>query len=253
MSLKRKITKAEHTALNALLQAEYKAEGDEFVLDAVGYDDPAELKRAKDREVEARKVAEAKATAAETELRTLKEGTARASGDIVALETSWKQKNTDLTAAHAIELAKRDKHLQATLVDSVANQLAAEIGGPNAALLMPHIKSRLTADLSGDSPLTRVLDKAGKPSAASVEDLKKEIAGDAQFKAVVIASKGSGGGAAGIIPTAGGGAAPSGKKFNELNDAERKEWYGRDPQGFVAASDANKVALLNRPAVVHTI
>lgn len=239
MALKRKITKAEHAAMNPLLQAEYKAEGEDFVLDAEGFDDPAELKRALDRVREEHKVAAKKATDAETELRTIKEGSARASGDIATLEKSWKEKLAANDLLHATELAKRDKHLQSTLVDSVANQLAADLGGENAALLLPHIKDRLTADLTGDTPLTRVLDKEGKPSAFSVEDLKKEISGDARFKAVVIASKGSGGGAAGVRPN--GGGAPTGqKKFGELNDAERNEWYKRDAPGFLQASEANK-------------
>jgi hypothetical protein len=46
MALKRKLTKAEHAALQPLLQAEYKAEGEDFVLDASGFEDPGELKRA---------------------------------------------------------------------------------------------------------------------------------------------------------------------------------------------------------------
>lgn len=237
--LKRKITKTEHTALNALLQAEYKAEGEEFVLSAEGFDDPTELKRALDRVREESKVATQKATAAETALNTLKEGQARANGDIATLEASWKEKMKVAEGEHKIEMAKVNKHLQATLIDSVALKLATDIAGTNADLLLPHIKTRLVTDLTGESPLTRVVDKEGKPSASSVEDLRKEISSDGRFKAIVVASKASGGGAAGGERSAGGGA-PSDKKFGELNDKERTEFYKRDPDAFAAASAAHK-------------
>lgn len=247
MALKRKITKAEHAALAPLLQAEYKVEGEEFVLDASGFDDPGELKRAKDREVEARRVAEAKVATLETKLATITDTDARRAGDIATLETSWKAKLDAAVLEATTKLAKVNGFLQSTLVDSVASQLAADLGGDNATLLLPHIKGRLTADLTGDTPLTRVLDKDGKPSAFSVEDLKKEIAADTRFKAVVIASKGSGGGAAGTRPTNGG--AGGQKKFSELNDQERTEMFKADPAAFTAASEAARLEVRDRPAV----
>lgn len=248
MALKRKITKAEHTALDPKLQAEYKAEGEDFVLDAEGFEDPAELKRAKDREVEARKTAEKKAADAAEELRIEREKTARSTGNVADLEKSYKEREKVTEKQHKDELAKRDAHLQATLVDSVAAQMAATLAGENAHLLVPFIKGRLTADLSGDMPLTRVLDKEGKPAAMSVDELQKEISGDGRFKTIVIASKGSGGGAAGN--QGGGSGAPGGnKKFNELTEQERIAWFKSDPDGFNQASAANKAAMLDRPAV----
>lgn len=240
MALKRKISKTEHAALAELLQKEYKADGEEFVLDAEGFDDPAELKRAKDREAQNAKDQKARADKAESDLQALREGTARSSGDIATLEKSWKEKNEKLEKDHRAELAKRDGHLQATLIDAVAVKLATDIAGPNADILLPHIKVRLTSDLTGEAPLTRVLDKDGKPSASSVEDLKKEISSDARFKAIVVASNASGGGAAGNgRPTNGGAASGAGQKFHELNDAERVDFYKRDPQGFETASKAS--------------
>lgn len=241
MALKRKITKADFDALNPLLQAEYKAEGVDYVLDAEGFDDPAELKRAKDREVEARKVSDAKVKELETKLATITDTDARRAGDIATLEKSWQAKLDKTIADSTLVVAGKDKFIQTTLVDSVAQSLASELAGESAIVLLPHIKARLSADLTGEKPLTRVLDNDGKPSAASVEDLKKEIAADNRFKAVVIASKASGGGAAGGggRPN-GGGAAPSNKKFKELNDQERIDWHKRDPEGFKVAAEADK-------------
>jgi hypothetical protein len=240
MALKRKITKAEFDALNPLLQAEYKAEGSDFVLDAQGFDDPGELRRALDRERQEKAAAKTEAEGLRTKLATITDVDARRTGDIATLEKSWGEKVDKIKKEHKDEIAQRDKFIQQTLVDSVALNIATELGGDNATLLLPHIKTRLAADTTGDTPLTRVLDKDGKPSAFNVEDLKKEIANDKRFSAVVIASKASGGGAAGGRPN-GGGASNGQKKFQEMNDKERTEFYQRDPQGFrEAAAQANK-------------
>lgn len=234
MALKRKLTKAEHTALNPLLQAEYAAEGDDFVLQAEGFDDPVELKRAKEHEVTARKAAETEVTRLKTQIATITQTDATRAGDVAALETSWKEKLAVQKAESKAALEQKDRFIQSTLVDSVAVSIAAELSGDNAALLLPHITPRLTADLSGEKPLTRVIDKDGKPSALSVDDLKKELSGNKLFAPIIIASKASGGGAAGRPGN--GGAATGQKKFSELNDQERTAWFKSDPDGFKQAS-----------------
>src|SRR4051812_7893121 len=90
--LKRKLTKAEHAALQPLLQAEYKAEGEDFVLDASGFDDPGELKRALDREKQEKKDAKTEADTLRTKLATITDVDARRAGDIATLEKSWQGK-----------------------------------------------------------------------------------------------------------------------------------------------------------------
>lgn len=242
MALKRKITKAEYAVLNPLIQAEYKADGTEdFVLDASGYEDPGELKRALDREKQEKKDAKEKVTALETKLATITDTDARRAGDIATLEKSWKDKLDAAVADATVKLSQKDKFINETLVDSVALAAATELAGENGIVLLPHLKQRLAAELTGEKPLTRVLDKDGKPSALSVEDLKKEFAGDKRFASVVIASRASGGGAAGGNGSSNnGGAGSGGKKFKELNDQERTDWYKRDPAGFEQAAAADR-------------
>lgn len=243
MALKRKITKAEYDALNAVLQAEYKAEGSDFVLDAQGFDDPGELRRALDREREDRKTAKAEADDLRTKLDTITAADSRRAGDVKTLEKSYKEKIDKINDDHKAEVARKDKFIQETLVDSVALSVATELGGDNASLLVPHIKTRLAADTTGEKPLTRVLDKDGKPSAFNVDDLKNEIKNDKRFSAVVIASNASGGGAAGGGKPNGGGAPNGKKKFQEMNDKERTDFYKSDPEGFrQAAAEASKPA-----------
>jgi hypothetical protein len=251
MALKRKITKAEHAALNPLIQAEYRADGEDFVLDATGFDDPAELRRARDREKEDATNLRSelvnvkdKLAAATSKLETITSTDARRAGDVQTLEKSWKEKLDTETGALKTTIAAKDKYIQKVLVDNVAMSLATELAGDNHVVLLPHITQRLSAEMTGDTPLTRVLDKEGKPTALSVEDLKKEFSTDTRFASVVVGSKGSGGGAAGRssrsgAPGAGGGQ----KKFHELSDKERIDWYKSDPAGFKEASEASRAEL----------
>lgn len=241
MALKRKITKAEFDGLNATIQAEYKLDGADYILQAEGFDDPAELKRALDRVRLEATDSKTRVTELETKLATITDTDARRAGDIATLERSWQGKLTAKETEFAGKLAEKDRFIQSTLVDSVALTLATELSGDNASLLVPHVLPRLAADLTGEKPLTRILDKDGKPSALSVEDLKKELAADKRFAPIIIASRASGGGAAGGN-NGGNGGAPSGKKFKELNDKERTDWYKSDPKAFEAAAAADRRA-----------
>ena len=65
----------------------------------------------------------------------------------------------------------------------------------------------MQADFEGDSPVTRVLDKDGKPSAMTVEELAAEFVANKDFSAIITASKASGG--AGKPSNNNGGGAPN--------------------------------------------
>lgn len=244
MALARMITKAVHAALVPALQVEYKADatGENFILDATGFEDPAELRRAKDREKARADEAETKLADATTKLSALGPDAQRKLADITVIEKSHQDKYNKDTTELKNKLADKDRYIESQLIDSVALKMATDLAGDNAGILTPHIKTRLKIEHNeGGSPLTRVLDKDGKPSALSVSDLQKEFSENPQYKVLVIATKGSGGGAAGSNTGAGGGAAGAGgdkKKFKDLSTAERKEWFDRDKAGFMEASKA---------------
>lgn len=229
MSLKRKITKAEYDKLHDAIKVEYKVEGEEFVLDAEGFEDTGALKRAKDREKELRTEAETALATANGELKILRD----AKGDIVLLEKSWKQKLTEAQETHAKEVTRLNNFLNKSLVDSVAQKIATDVAGDNADILVPHVKTRLSANLEGDQALTRVLDKDGKPSAMSTDELTKEFRENKRFAPIVLQSKASGGGAAGGGGNGGvGGAGTGQKKFSELNDQERTTLFNTNRPEF---------------------
>lgn len=211
MALKKKLTKEEHAKLSDALKAEYIEDGDGFRLDVDGDEDTGALKRAKDREAQLRKDAEKEAKELRERLESIEGDDARKKGDIATLEKSWQSKLEKQREEYEAKVSKLTSHTTKTLVDNVASQLAHKISNA-PAIIMPHIKSRLIADFEGDTPVTRVLDKDGKPSALTIDELANEFVANKDFSAIVTASKASGGAGK---PSQNGGGAP---KFNGQSD-----------------------------------
>ena len=206
MALKKKLTKEEYSKLSDHIKAEYIEDGDGFRLDIDGDEDTGALKRAKDREAQLRRDAEAKLREAQEELDRINGDDARKKGDIATLEKSWQKKLEDQKTEYEGKLGKLTSHTKTQLVDNVAQQIASKISNA-PALLLPHIKARLAADFEGDAPVTRILDKDGKPSAMTIEELSAEFVANKDFSAIITASKASGG--AGKPSNSNGGGAPN--------------------------------------------
>jgi hypothetical protein len=240
---RRKISKADYEALSDEAKKLYKlGDGDNYVLnvEVSADDDPAELRRARDREKQTAKDEKERADRLQTQLATITDTDARRAGDVDKLEKAWQKKLDEALAAKDAIIASKDKFISTTLVESKAQIIATNIAGENADVVLPHIVKRLKADLTGEEPLTRVMDAKGNVSALTLEELEKEFVANPKFSAIVIGSKASGGAAGGNKNQKRSGAA-SEKKFSELNDAERTEWYQRDPEGFTkAAEEANR-------------
>ena len=207
MAMKKKLTKAEFDALAAEFKKEYIADGDSYKLDLSDDEDVGPLRRALEREKAAAGTSKARVAELEAELEALNSNDAKKKGDIATLEKQWQKKLDDQKAEFEGKNGKLTSHIKSQLVDSVAQTIATKISTA-PAILLPHIKARLVADFDGDTPVTKVLDKDGKPSAATLEDLQKEIVGNKDFSAIIVASKASGG----ARPPSGsnGGGAPNG-------------------------------------------
>ena len=205
MALKAQVEKLDGLPVD--VQKEYKEteiEGKKvFVLDIEGAEDTGALKRAKEYEKKGRQDAEAKLKDAsgrveqlQNEIDEMRRGNIP-KGDVEKLEKSWKDK---MAAKEAELTADRDSALgtvRTLLVDNVATAMAAKLAGDHSDLILPHIKSRLTTEKTSTGYITRVLDKDGKPSASSIEELQKEFTADKRFAPIIIGSKASGGGASG--------------------------------------------------------
>ena len=242
MALKQKIDKTAFDSLSDELKKEYKlGDNGAYTLDLDGVEDVGALTRARDREKEEAKKERARAEAAEKERDTLKnalgtteEERARKAGDIVALENSWKSKSDEAVGTERKARERLEGALKARLVDDEATRIATAISVAPAVIL-PHIKQRLTADLDAAVPTTRVLDAHGALSALTLEDLSKEFIANPAFSAIIVGSKSTGGGASGGNQS--GGGAPD-VKFADMTGAERIAFHKRDPAGFKAASAA---------------
>ena len=195
MALKLKITAAEFDKLSDGIKSEYIDNGDGTYRLDTDVEDTGALKRAKDREAQLRKDAEKKARELEERLAALEGDDARKKGDIDTLEKAWKEKADREKADLQAVIDRHQNYISKTLVDNVASSLAAEISTA-PKLLAPHIRARLQADLSGDTPMTKVLDNNGKVSELSLEQLREEITNNADFATIIKGSKSSGGGAA---------------------------------------------------------
>ena len=237
--MKATITKEEFEKLSDEFKSEYSASGDDYSLKVEGGEDTGALKRAKDYEVERRKKAETtlKDTKDEleskvTELEDIRKG-AISKDDVDALEKSYKEKYEKREKELQEKIDNSENSLKGLLVDNVASGIASELSTvPD--LLADQIRKRLTTEQVDGKTVTRVLDAEGKPSALSVDDLKKEILADKKYAPILIGSKASGSGAQGS--EANGGA----KKFSEMSEKERTDLYQSDKDAYRKLRDEEK-------------
>lgn len=231
MALKRKIDKPTFDALSDAMKPLYVEKAGAYVLDA---EDATELERSLNSEreesrglrerIEAIEREKAEATEA---ARVAAEETARKKGDIEALETSWRTKLDAEKVAGSEREGKLKRQIEKLLVDNVAKDLAHKISvAPD--LILPHVQKRLSAELSGEAPITRVLDNEGKPSALTLDDLEKDFVADTRFAAIIKGSNASGGSA--NSNTRGSGSA--GKKISEMSELERIAAHKANPDEF---------------------
>lgn len=196
MALKRKLTSTEFDKLSDGIKAEYKKDGENYVLDVDGDEETGELRRANERNKIEAAQAKADAKKAADELAALKETGARNSGDVAALDASWKDKFKAQETAHKEANGKLTGMLDTQLRQNVAKELAGKISNA-PSLLMPHILPRIKVDLTGDTPVTRILDANGQISALTIDDLQKELVANKDFAPIIVANRGSGSGGAG--------------------------------------------------------
>jgi hypothetical protein len=194
MALKLNIDKASFESLPADVKKEYIAgDGDKYTLDIDGIEDTGALKRGLERERSKAKSLLEKLNGVEGELDTFKNGDI--AKQVAATETKWQDKYNKDMALKDASLEKLTSYAKASLADTVAANLAKEVSS-SPDLLLPHIKSRIIADLEGDSPTTKILDKDGKVGKMTLDDLKKEVLEDKRFSAIIVASRSKGGGGA---------------------------------------------------------
>lgn len=235
MSLKLTITADDHAALDDAVKALYEADGDGFKLAVDGLEDTGALRRAKEREAQVAREEKKRADELQAELDAIKEKEAdadkdskRKKGDIEALEKSWKETADKREKAALDKVEAMKAQMQTLLVGNVASSIASELFTVPEAMV-DFVSKRLKAEFDGDVPTTRILDAQGHPSAATIEDFKKELLANEKLKGILVASKSSGGGAGN---GGGSGSGGSTKKLADMDDNERVELYRTNPDRF---------------------
>lgn len=118
---------------------------------------------------------------------------AKKGGDVEALEKSWQEKLNAMMAEKDAEANQYKQMVTGLTVGATAATLAAELFGEHADLMMPHVNKRLSTEMAEGQAKVRILDADGKPSAMTVDDLKKEFRTNAKFAPFVVGSRASGG------------------------------------------------------------
>lgn len=190
MALKFRITQSAYDKLSDDVKAEYKEQDGSYVLDLTDYEDPAELRRARDREKRAAADAARERDELKDQLAEAQNKKNRENKDIDAIEADWKQKVADAEAKGEEQVGKANKFIEKLLVDNTAADLAAKISTA-PKIIQRHIADRLTVDNSGDEPKAVVL-KDGKPSEMSIEDLGNEFVANQDYAAIITGSKAKG-------------------------------------------------------------
>lgn len=233
MALKKKIDKAAYDKLPDHFKNEYIADGDDFKLDVEGDEDTGPLKRALERERANASTSKQRLSEVEAELAELSSNDARKKGDIATLEKQWQKKSDDQKVEYEGKLSKSHGYIKQQLTENVATQLANDLSPKHAKLLLPHIRSRLIADLDGDTPITKILDANGKESNLTLEQLRGEFVANKDFSDIITVTKASGG-AGKTSHQSNGGAGNQNQQSADLSKAS--------PHDLVAAIDAKKAA-----------
>lgn len=228
--LKSKITKAIYDTLNDVIKAEYKADGDNYVLDT---DDAKELRDTLTTVRGELQTAKDSAKALKTENDTLK----AAGGNFATLEESYKSKITKLETDLEGERGAHQKTRENFTLGAKAKELAAKhFTVPD--LISEKILARMDLD-PRDHTTIRYKDAAGKVSALSEADVMKEFVDNPSYKSIVIANRASGG--------AGNAANPGGAGNNPFtpptnSDGKAKLLSQMTPAELVAYNAAKKEA-----------
>lgn len=190
-----------------------KCDNGKFRLDVSGLEDVSGLKSALQKEREARKEESRKASAAIEELEKLKVEEVRGKGDpnvikiyedkIAELKTGAAKRESDL-------LGQIGQITAGETATRLASLLARSVKGADgkdyttADVLEPILRQRLKSDFREGKPVVVVLDKAGNPTANTVEELKNEIINNPSYSPLITGSKASGAGNHGAGPGGGG-------------------------------------------------
>jgi len=224
----------------------YQADGDKFRLQIDGYEDPAGLKSALQKERDAAKNAskEAKAWASlgktPEEIQQLLEAQRKSEEDKAAKNGEWDKLKAQMQEQFGTERSKlelalkaKDSAIERHLIDAQAIAAISELKGVSA-LLLPHVKSAVKVVEEDGEYAVRVVDVAGNPRVNSkgdfltIKDLVSEMRQSDVFGRAFEPTGTSGSGANGSRAT--NQSSMKLDQFNSLSPKERADAMKRGVQ-----------------------
>ncbi len=200
-------------------------------------EDTSGLKKKLDELLNEKKSEAQKRKEAEAEAERIRLEAATKSGDVESLRKSYEDKIAGITTESQKKYEEAMAQIQGLTAGQdalkLASKLALTVKGTDgksystADVLLPHIQKRLGTEMVDGVSKTVVLDKDGKPSAQTLDDLFSEFDSNPAFAGVVSGTKANGAGHRSNLN--GGGAA---KKFNEMNGAELKDLREKNPTEY---------------------
>jgi flagellar biosynthesis/type III secretory pathway protein FliH len=192
--------------LSENLKSEYeKTDTGKFHLKVSGMpkgDDVSGLKAKISELLNEKKTAEQKARDALTAAEQLRLDTAKKNGDTEALIKSYEDKLVNTKTTHETELVALKSRLQQMTAGEKSAKLAADLARKvkgkdgkeySTVEVLEHIiRQRIKAEIKDGNVVLVVLDKDGKPSANTIEDLKNEILNNPSYSPLITGSKASG-------------------------------------------------------------
>jgi hypothetical protein len=231
------ITKEEAEKLPEGLRSEYQQEGESYTLKLEGHEEQLIPKAKRDIEAEHRKNAEKKLEEAQKRESDLLKKLESADGkkEVEAIRKQHEEEIAKIRQAAEEELKVIKGREHQAMIDKVASEFASEkFTVPSA--IRGLIKERLTVEEVDGQPVIRVREPDGKPSVKSLSDLQKEFLENPEFKPIIKAQVGSGGGA--NPGNKGGGSAKrtiSKAELDRMSQEERHQAFVKD--GAVMAED----------------
>ncbi len=123
---------------------------------------------------------------------------AAAAGDIEALEKSWGEKFTARETELSGEVTTYRGMVEELTAGATANSICTKIAMEGCADgLMPHVRARLKSEIVDGKAVTRILDKDGRVSAMTPDDLMKELKAVPYLAPLIVGSKAGGAGTPG--------------------------------------------------------
>lgn len=231
--MKFKISKGDFSKLPEAFQSEYtETSAGDYQLTIEGYEDFLVPKEKKDLAEQHRKAAEAKLKEAETRGSKLLEDLEAAKNDKGKTE-EIRQNYEKEVAKIREESAAQIKQMKQAQYDSMIRETATKFAGEHSTvpgLFADAYAKRLSVEEVDGTAVIRVLDENGKPSVLSLDQYNKEILAKPEFKPIIKASQGSGGGAK---PNQGsGGGAPvksiSKEELDAMDQDQRHTFFVKE-------------------------